>query len=140
MSSGPSKSQDQPVPTPTDRATESGVESPAATVNGATKEDDRFLHFYINLVQEHIEKETNPVRQKNAQVCLEFVRQHGYPAQGYRFRVHCGTMEVLTVEEHRVRQDELLQQAGVSLKDDYGLVRCWPFSNALIVILFADSI
>lgn len=77
MSTDPSESQNQLVPTPTDKVTKSGTELSPATVTGATKADGKMLQFYINMVEEQIKEETNPTRRQNAQVCLEYVRQHG---------------------------------------------------------------
>lgn len=136
MSSDPSQSQDQPVPTPTGRATESGTESSPATVTGATKADGESLQFYIKMVEGNIKEETNPVRRQNAEVCLEFVKQHGYPAHGYRFLIYQGTMEVLNQDDYKHRTRELAQQISGCLKDTYGLVCCWPFFfNALLFVI-----
>lgn len=131
MSTDPSKSQDQPVPAPTDTATASGTKSSPATVTGTTKVDNEWLQFYIDMVERQIQEESNPARRENAQVCLEFVRKHGYPAQGYRFLVYQGITEVLTEEQDMDRDGELLRRVGGSFQDTYGLVCCWPSSKPL---------
>jgi hypothetical protein len=96
------------IPTTIATATESGTESSSpATVTGATKADAQSLRFYLELVQGNIKEETNPVRRQNAEVCLEFLKQHGYPAQGYRFLIHQGIMEVLNQDDYKHRKGEL---------------------------------
>lgn len=124
MSTDSLQSQNQPVPIPTNEVTKSGNESSPATVAGATKADGKMLQFYINMVEEQIKEETNPTRQQNAQVCLEYVRQHGYPAQGYRFLIHQGKMEVLTEDESMKRKGKLAREVAGCLQDTYGLVCC----------------
>lgn len=105
-------------------------------MTGATKADSEMLQSYINLVEEQIEKETNPTRRQNAQVCLEYVRQHGYPAPGYRFLIHQGKMEVLTEDEAMERKEQLGTEVPGCLQVTFGLVCCWPFiPHTLFVIL-----
>lgn len=124
MSTDPSQSQDQLVTIPTDKVTKSRTESSPATVAGATKADSKMLQFYIDMVEKQIKEETNPTRRQNAQVCLEYVRQHGYPAQGYRFLIHQGIMEVLTEDESMKRTAELAREVAGCLQYTYGLVCC----------------
>lgn len=73
------------------------------TLAGTCKHDAEMWEFYINMVerQTHEEAEANPARRQNAEVCLSFVRQHGYPGYGYQFLVHGGILEVFTEEEYR---------------------------------------
>lgn len=136
MSTNPSESQNQPVPTPTDRATENGTSLSPTTIAGTTKADSRMWQYYIDMVEGQIKEETNPARRQNAEVCLEFVRQYGYPAEGYRFLIHHGTMEVLTEDQYAFRDEEHLRRIG-SFTDTYGLVCCCPvpasrgFSNSI---------
>lgn len=73
-----SSSQHQLVPKPTDQVTGSGTGLSPATITGATKADGGMLQLYIDMVEKRIQEETNPTRRQNAQVCLEFTRQHGY--------------------------------------------------------------
>lgn len=129
MSTDPSQfpSEHQNVPKPTDQVTGSGTEFSSARVTGATKTDGDMLQFYINMVAEHIKKETNPTRRQNIQVCLEYTRQHGYPAQGYRFFVHQGVMEVLTEDQYRTRRKDVSREVPGCLTDVFGLVCCCPF-------------
>ncbi|KAH8766182.1 hypothetical protein F5883DRAFT_522610 [Diaporthe sp. PMI_573] len=118
----PQDQQPEPPLKPTAIATESGTESLSpATVTGATKADAESLLFYLELVQGNIKEETNLVRRQNAEVCLEFLKQHGYPAQGYRFLIHQGIMEVLNQDDYKHRKGELARQIPGCLRDTYGL-------------------
>lgn len=128
MSTDPSKPQTHTVSTPMDSTTENRTGFPPTTVIGATKANDGIWKMCIDMVEEQIKGERNPDRRQNAKVCLEFVKQHGYPATGYRFLIHHGTMEVLTQDEYPYRDEEHLQQIG-SFKDAYGLVCCCPVSD-----------
>lgn len=125
MSTDSSNTQNQPVPAPTDRDTENQPGLPPTTVAGTTTANKEIWHFYIDMVEGQIKEEQNLARRQNAEVCLEFVKQHGYPAIGYRFLIHHGIMEVLTQDEYPYRDDEHLRQIG-SFKDAYGLVCCCP--------------
>lgn len=128
MSTDPSNTQTQPVPAPADKDTENRTGLPPATVAGTTKANTTIWTFYIDMVEGQIKEQKNPARRQNAEVCLEFVKQHGYPATGYRFLIHHGIMEVLTQDEYPYRDEDHLQQIG-SFKEAYGLVCCCPFSD-----------
>jgi hypothetical protein len=131
MSSDTSQIQDQPVPTPPGSATQNRTDlSPATgTVTGATRADSKELQSYIEMVEDTIKEETNPVRRQNAEVCLEFVKQNGYPAHGYRFLIHRGVMEVLKQDEFNRRTDDLARQIPGCLRDAFGLVCLLAFSS-----------
>lgn len=127
MSSDPSQPQDQSAPTVPGESTENGTDSSPATVAGATKADAEEVQGHIRLVEGSIKNESDPVRRRNAEVCLEFVKQYGYPAHGYRFFVHEGVMEVLKADQYDHRTEELLIQTPGCLMDSYILVCSWPF-------------
>lgn len=69
------RSTQSPEPTAT-------VEPPAEknTVKGTTKEDPELLQSVIEMIEEDLAQETQPVRQENIRAVLAFVREHGYPA------------------------------------------------------------
>ncbi|KAG8166129.1 hypothetical protein KVR01_004681 [Diaporthe batatas] len=120
MSNDPSKSQDRLVPTATDMAADSGPDS-SAPVAGTSKASDSTWQSYMNAMEKHIEEETSPARRKNIEVVLNFVRQHGYPAQGYHFLAHHGIMEVWTDDEFPDKNEENLKLIGSTFQDTYGL-------------------
>lgn len=123
MSSIHSETQDLPAPMASGGTIEIGADSSQATVTGATRASAEEVQSHIDLVEDSIKKETNPVRLRNAEVCLEFVKKHGYPAPGYRFLIHQGVMKVLKLEDFRHRTKELAEQTPGCLRDTYGLVR-----------------
>lgn len=133
--------QHEPPHTQADMAIQNGTDllSPGATVRGTSKVDTDMWEFYVNMVQRNIEEETNPVRRQNAQVCLEFLRQHGYPAHGYHFSVHQEIMLVLTTEQDRDRDGQIFRRVGGSLKDSYGLVSYWHFHSCSIFSLYSKE-
>lgn len=101
---------------------------PQATVVGATKADAECWHFYLDLAAQDAKEEPNEARRQNAQVALEFLTRHGYPAKGYKFLAHHGIMEVMS--------DECPRTAALSIAlgkrvgpwaDTYGLVSCYLF-------------
>ncbi|KAK2602147.1 hypothetical protein N8I77_008703 [Diaporthe amygdali] len=81
-------------------------------------------------MERQIKEEENPARQENAKVVLKFVRQHGYPAQGYRFLGHHGIMEVWTDDDYPDNNEENLELIGGSFKDTYGLYKSKASTNA----------
>lgn len=127
MSSDPSQPQDQPVPTAPGGSTESGTDSSPVTVTGATRDDAEEVQGHISLVEGIIKNESSPVRRRNAEVCLEFVKQHGYPVQGYRFFIHEGVIQVLEKDQYEHITDELNIQTPGCLKGSFILVCSWPF-------------
>lgn len=92
MSTDPLKFQYHSVPAATDKA--------SAAVAGKSKAKSSIWQSYINAMERRIEEEKSPARRENIEVVLNFIRQHGYPAQGYRFllltmessRWKCGPM------------------------------------------------
>ncbi|KAJ0116203.1 hypothetical protein J7T55_005149 [Diaporthe amygdali] len=127
MSTNLSKPQDQSIPTATDKANNSGNESTPA-VAGTSKANSSIWQSYIDTVERQIKEEKNPARQENAEVVLKFVRQHGYPAQGYRFLAHHGIMEIWTDDDYPDNNEENLKLIGGSFKETYGLHYPWEIS------------
>lgn len=124
MSTNLSQSQDQSIPAAPNKATNSGNESSPA-VAGTTKANTSVWQSYIDAAERRIKEEKNPARQENAKVVLKFVRQHGYPAHGYRFLAHHGIMEVWTDDEYPDKNEDNLRLIGGSFVDTYSLVCCW---------------
>ncbi|KAL1858825.1 hypothetical protein Daus18300_009823 [Diaporthe australafricana] len=127
MSTDPPKSQDESVPVPTDEAaidgaTDSETKSSPAIVAGTTKADSEIWQSYIDLVKDQIKEQTNPARRQHAELCLEFVKQHGYPAHGYRFLAHHGITEVFSYAEHPDKNEENFRRIGGSFVGTFGFM------------------
>lgn len=120
MSSDLSKSQDQSIPAATDKVSDSRTE-PSQAVAGTSKAKSSIWQTYINAMERQIKEEKNPARRENAEVVLKFVRQHGYPAQGYHFLPHHGILEIWTDDEYPDNNEENLKLIGGSFEDTYGL-------------------
>lgn len=108
MSDHPAHTQDQPAPEPSPRpaigpAGNSGRTLPPEIIaHVATKGDETLWQDHILSLVEHQRKGGTTTYLQNVQVCLDFVKQHGYPTggpEGYTFVAHHGILEVFTEKE-----------------------------------------
>lgn len=108
---------------------------PEVIARGTTRYEN-IWQSYIKMVEGEREKEANATRRHNIQVCLGFLKQHGYPAYGYNYMIHHGVLEVLTDEEDLERgQDEQLREIH-PMSEAFGIVGCcWSLSRQLAIFI-----
>lgn len=61
-------------------------------------------------MESHLQGGLTASSRTNIEVCLEFVKEHGYPAGRYNFLVDGGVLEVLT--QHEIHQRFIDAQPG----------------------------
>lgn len=54
---------------------------------------------YISTVEDDSQKDSTAIQRQNLEICLEFIKQHGYPAGRYNFFTHNGILEILMDKE-----------------------------------------